>query len=193
MSRSPFRTAWLLALFIAFGAGVTQAGEPGESIRPLTDLSRLADAASDIPPYEILMTADTVSRFDGIFDMPKWTPPGSREPATHPVAVFTVISFQSYAKPGKYGDEYTSDGVNTFMVDMDKIPFCQYSAALRDIAALKPGDIVRLCWMHIYVDQNGSRYPERPVTLIQPAQAPEGVEMPPPYVAPPADLQARPL
>lgn len=193
MSNSLFRPAWLLTLLTALCTVTVTAAESASSIRQLTDLSRLAETPADIPPYEILMIADTIARFDGIFDMPKWTPPGSREPATHPVAVFTIITFQTHARPGKYGDDYKNGAVNTFMVDMDKVPFCQYSNALRDIAALRPGEIVRLCWMHIYVDQNGSRYPERPVTLLQPARVPEGAQLPPPYTPPPAGLQARPL
>lgn len=192
MSNFILRPVCLLIWAMALCKGIAVAAESNESapprLRPLTDIGHLEDRATDIPPYEVLMTADTIARFDGIFDMPKWAPPG-QGPATRRVAVFSIIDYTHYAKPGPYGDERAP----LFMVSMEKPPFCQYTSALHDIAALKPGDVVRLCWMHIYVDQNGSRYPERPVTFLQPARVPEGARMPPPYVAPDADRQPRPL
>lgn len=174
----------------AEGAGSALAAQDTSPGSSLTDQRHLKeDGECAIPPYEILMTADTIARFDGIFPMPKWSPPGTRGNPMRNVAVFSVISWTSYFKPGKYGDERDA----LFMVDMEKTPFCQYTNALRDIAALKPGDTVRLCWMHIYVDDKGSRYPERPVTRLLPAPAPEGVRMPPPYAPPSPDRRPRPL
>lgn len=174
----------------AEGAGSALAGQEASRGTSLTDLRHLKENGERaIPPYEILMTADTIARFDGIFPMPKWSPPGAQGNATRNVAVFSVISWTSYEKPGKYGDGRSPQ----FMVDMEKTPFCQYADALSDIAALKPGDTVRLCWMHIYVDDKGVRSPERPVTLLQAAEAPEGKPMPPPYMPPPLDRMPRPL
>lgn len=189
MRNLSFRPVWLLALLTVFcSAAASAESSLPAPLRPLTDLGHLADGPNDIPPYEVLMTADAIARFDGIFDMPRWTPPGTG-PATRPVAVFSIVDYTHYAKPGTYGDERAA----RIMVSMDKAPFCQYTAALRDIAALQPGAIVRLCWMHIYVDQNGSRYPERPVTLLRPATLPEGAKLPPPYVAPSPERMPRPL
>lgn len=174
----------------AEGAGSALAAQDTSQESALTDLRHLQnDGGCAIPPYEILMTADTIARFDGIFPMPKWSPPGVQGNPTRNVAVFSVISWQSHVKPGKYGDEQNP----LFMVDMEKAPFCQYANALRDIATLKPGDTVRLCWMHIYVDDKSSRYPERPVTLLQAAKVSEGVHMPPPYAPPSPDRMPRPL
>lgn len=182
--------AALWCLPVVEGAGSALAAEDASPDTCLTDLRHLKEGGEcAIPPYEILMTADAIVRFDGIFPMPKWSPPGVQGNPTRDVAVFSVISWTSYEKSGKYGDEQSPQ----FMVDMEKTPFCQYADALRDIAALKPGDTVRLCWMHIYVDDRGSRYPERPVTLLQAAKAPEGTPMPPPYMPPSPDRMPRPL
>ncbi len=194
MNRFAFPYGLLAAAFLLAASGSAAAGDADSAVAapgaPETDRGCLQAACGQaIPPYEILMTADTIARFDGIVDMPKWSPPGSGEPATRPVAVFSIISWQSYDKPGRYGDEQA----RLFTVAMDKTPPCQYGDALRDIAALKKGDIVRLCWMHIYIDAEGSRYPERPVTWLKPARLPEGAQLPPPYTPPPLDRQPRPL
>ncbi len=143
-----------------------------------------------LPPYEILMTADVVARFDGVFPVPRWRPVGDfASPAEGRAAVFTIVSWNAYNKLGKYGDAREP----RFMADMDQPPPGQYARALEDIAALAPGDIVRLCWMHIYVDDRGNRYPERPVVYMKKTTLPPGVEPPPPYAHPSPEKQPRAL
>lgn len=81
------------------------------------------------------------------------------------LAVFTIDKYTEYKKPGEYGDPkqetfqfLTEDNLKNAKVPADIIAI---------IKALKPGDKVVLEWEHRYMNNGGSRYPERPVTRIK--------------------------
>ena len=75
---------------------------------------------------------------------------------------FHIIAYESYEKPGQYGDAQQT--VQRF-TDLE-------GAHAATIAKLSKGDKVRLEWDHNYVtrSENGgeSKYPERVITMIEP-------------------------
>ena len=104
------------------------------------------------------------------------------------LATFRVLQYLEYRKPGEYGDPQADRF--SFLVD-DTLGRLHIPAAFADIVrALKPGDRVHLVWQHDYVTrtENGgtAKFPERPLTLIEPA-APDktatGQPTPPPAPA----------
>lgn len=82
-------------------------------------------------------------------------------------AVFRIIKYLDYQKPGKYGDEKQEK----LMVDLNPAhkPTLQGADILKKIAALKAGDKVVLHWSHYYMHKDSSSFPERPVISIEPA------------------------
>lgn len=82
------------------------------------------------------------------------------------LAVFKIVKYLDYKKPGEYGDPKQAE----FMVlieDNRKRP--KVPAAIRDaILALKPGELVHLKWNHDYVTKDGSSFPERPIVMLEP-------------------------
>lgn len=82
-------------------------------------------------------------------------------------AVFRIIKYLDYQKPGKYGDEKQEK----LMVDLNPAhkPILQGADILKKIAALKAGDKVVLHWSHYYMHKDSSSFPERPVISIEPA------------------------
>ncbi|WP_067777368.1 hypothetical protein [Akkermansia glycaniphila] len=129
--------------------------------------------------YEVLATFKTIARFDGYKDIPcRHLTSLCPDRCGHAsrVAVFTVASYLDYHKGGKYGDEKQQ----TVYVDVAKPVYGQSPQVAETIAKLKPGDIVRLDWQHLYMHDGGSMYPVRPVNSIAPAKLPEGIVLPPP-------------
>ena len=82
-------------------------------------------------------------------------------------AVFRIVKYLDYRKPGKYGDEKQDQ----LMVDVNPAhkPILQGADILKKVAALKPGDKVILHWSHYYMHRDSSSFPERPVISIEPA------------------------
>lgn len=82
-------------------------------------------------------------------------------------AVFRIVKYLDYRKPGKYGDEKQEQ----LMVDVNPAhkPILQSADILKKISALKPGDRVVLHWAHYYMHRNSSSFPERPVISVEPA------------------------
>ena len=82
-------------------------------------------------------------------------------------AVFRIVKYLDYRKPGKYGDEKQEQ----LMVDVNPAhkPILQSADILKKISALKPGDKVVLHWAHYYMHRNSSSFPERPVISVEPA------------------------
>lgn len=82
-------------------------------------------------------------------------------------AVFKIIKYLDYRKPGKYGDEKQEQ----LMIDVNPAhkPILQGADILKEVAALKPGDKVVLHWSHYYMHKDSSFFPERPVISIEPA------------------------
>jgi hypothetical protein len=84
-------------------------------------------------------------------------------------ATFSNLQYTTYEKRGEYGD----DKAESFLIQLtgagaDALP----AGASELVAALKPGDRVRLGWDHQYVKrvepQGGeSQFPRRPVVLLE--------------------------
>ncbi len=82
------------------------------------------------------------------------------------LAQFRVCSNESYEKPGKYGDGKAEVG-STLLVDVGRDVPGQDEEVAHKIAALHPGDKVRLTVSHYYVQEGGVYYPVRPVTSLE--------------------------
>ncbi|MBR6797264.1 MAG: hypothetical protein IKM45_01060 [Opitutales bacterium] len=81
------------------------------------------------------------------------------------LAVFKIENYNKYEQLGKYGDPQTEEFV--FMLKSTTGKSDVPPALAEKIAALKPGDKVRLVWEHVYIsDENGSR-PERPIRVLE--------------------------
>lgn len=152
---------------------------PGDAPAPVASAAQPALPQATFKQYEVLATHKTLARFDGYKDIPcrhlTSLCPDRCGHATR-VAVFTIASYLDYHKGGKYGD----DKEQAVYVDVAKPVYGQSPQVAQTIAGLKPGDIVRLDWQHLYMHDGGSMYPVRPVNNIAPAKLPEGVALPPP-------------
>lgn len=82
------------------------------------------------------------------------------------VAVFRVIANESYAKPGKYGDDKAEPGSEMLIDAAADVPG-QDAAVQETLAALTPGDTVRLTQKHYYADMGGVHMPVRPITELK--------------------------
>lgn len=99
------------------------------------------------------------------------------------VAVFRVISNESYAKPGKYGDDKAEPGSEILIDAKEDVPG-QDVSVLKTLASLTPGDVVVLTQKHYYADFGDVLMPVRPVTelnLKEKAQKPLPPLPPDPY------------
>ncbi len=118
-------------------------------------------------PYDTLATNSTIAVFEGISKRPcmfRTALCPDRCGHSKEVARFKIVEYLDYTKPGEYGDEkqeyfYANININS-EEDRQKKEFIDF------IKGLKEGDKVKLNWDHIYVDNNGSRYPERPIRSI---------------------------
>ncbi|KAI9008534.1 flp protein [Hyaloraphidium curvatum] len=88
------------------------------------------------------------------------------------VAVFKVLGYTNYEKPGKYGDEKQQ----RFHVKLAGIGAEKNADVVAKIKALKPNDKVVLDWNHDYVTRGGSKSPERPVVKLEPISAEAATE-----------------
>lgn len=81
------------------------------------------------------------------------------------LATFKIESYNTYEKPGKYGDPKT----NEFSVMLRSTT--EQNGVSADIAqkisALKPGDKVHLVWEHIYVTDDTGAFPERVIRTLE--------------------------
>lgn len=82
------------------------------------------------------------------------------------VAVFRVIANEAYAKPGKYGDDKAEPGSEILIDAVADVPG-QDAAVQETLAALTPGDTVRLTQKHYYADMGGVHMPVRPITELK--------------------------
>lgn len=82
------------------------------------------------------------------------------------VAVFRVLSNEAYAKPGKYGDDKAEPGSEILIDAAADVPG-QDAAVQETLAALTPGDTVRLTQKHYYADMGGVHMPVRPITELK--------------------------
>jgi len=118
---------------------------------------------------ELLSSHDTVARFTGLQDhkcMGRTSLCPDRCGESGKLAVFEIVKYIKYDKPGEYGDPKQEK----FMVLIeDNMKNAKVSKAIRDaVVALKPGDLVHLQWNHDYVTQAGSKFPERPIKDVSP-------------------------
>lgn len=96
------------------------------------------------------------------------------------LANFRVLKNESYQKPGKYGDDKADTGSSLHIDIKHDVPGQDESVA-KEIEKLAPGDTVRMTITHFYVDDNGSRYPIRPVTMFEKIEKPaDAPTLPPP-------------
>jgi hypothetical protein len=118
--------------------------------------------------FQVLATHKTIAEFTGIQHFPcrhmtSLCP--DRCTHAHDAAVFNIVEYESYEKPGQYGDEKQS--VYRVRLDNNGTTDKQDPALIAVIKDLAPGQRVRLSWEHIYVSDNGSKYPERPLRSIE--------------------------
>ncbi|KIZ06633.1 hypothetical protein MNEG_1317 [Monoraphidium neglectum] len=85
-------------------------------------------------------------------------------------------AYLEYEKPGEYGDEKRGQFAFDLKGQQGRSgPLADTQAALAEqVQALSPGDWVWLSWVHEYVHDGGSSFPERPVTAMQPISPEEG-------------------
>lgn len=81
------------------------------------------------------------------------------------MAIFTIDEYTLWVKKGEYGDDKQT--AFQFLTENNlkkaKIP----AELLAQMKTLKPGDKVVLEWEHRYMNRDGSRWPERPVTKLE--------------------------
>jgi hypothetical protein len=132
-----------------------------------------ADAADKADKVELLSTHETVAEFTGI-EYRACRGATSRCPencgSSGEYAVFTIVKYLKYEKPGKYGDAEAKDK-RIRISDYHKKPAGdpKLNAIIKE---LKQGDQVLLSWDHNYVTKKyktgttGS-FPERPITKLE--------------------------
>ena len=81
------------------------------------------------------------------------------------MVTFTIDKYTDYQKPGEYGDPKQETFQFLLEDNMKNAKVPDDIAAI--IRALKPGDKVILEWEHRYMNRDGSRYPERPITKLK--------------------------
>ena len=141
----------MFTLLVAFVlAGITFAGEPAPEKQ-----------------RQLLSSHDTIARFAGLADhqcLGRTSLCPDRCGESGKLATFEIVKYLRYEKPGEYGDPKQE----RFMVLIeDNMKHAKVPAAIRDaILVLKPGDLVHLQWNHDYVTQDGSKFPERPITSL---------------------------
>jgi hypothetical protein len=84
-------------------------------------------------------------------------------------AEFKVLSYDYYEKPGKYGDERQTQFHARLDSNEESRTDYQDSKFSELIRNLVPGQKVKLCWEHIYVNDasTGSKWPERPIRSLE--------------------------
>ncbi|KAH7824557.1 putative Tvp14 [Monocercomonoides exilis] len=84
------------------------------------------------------------------------------------IGLFKVDEYEHYEKLGEYGDEEQTMIYVSLKADADEDK--QDPAIIAQIRTLTPGQKVKLLYEHIYVTQGGSKFPERPVRMIEPIE-----------------------
>lgn len=117
---------------------------------------------------DLLSSHDTEARFIGLKDrmcMGRTSLCPDRCGHSGKLATFEIVKYLNYQKPGQYGDPKQE----RFMVLVgDNMKNPKVPVEIRDaILALKPGDLVHLKWNHDYVTRGGSKFPERPIVLLE--------------------------
>lgn len=165
---------WASAL--AKQLGVTDKDGHGPDLKSAEWRAAVEKKLAELNQRELLSSHDTVATFTGIADHQcrgRTAQCPDRCGHSGKLATFEIVKYLAYEKPGQYGDEKQK----TFQVLIEdnmkhaKVP----AEILKAIEALKPGATVRLKWNHDYVTKAGSKFPERPITSIEP-MTPEQIE-----------------
>ncbi len=118
-------------------------------------------------PGEILSTHATVARYDGLILRPcHFMTADCPNDCDHAgiYAIFTMVDYVDYQKPGQYGDEKQLEFFLR-IADKNDNPDPLVAPELREeIDDLEKGDIVELDWAHVYITDEHGAYPERIVT-----------------------------
>lgn len=122
---------------------------------------------------ELLSSHDTEARFTGLQNhtcrgLTALCP--DRCGDSGKMAIFEIVTYLDYKKPGEYGDA-KQKAFQVLIEDTQgnaKVPKKISDAIL----ALKPGEMVHLKWNHDYVTKEGSKFPERPILLVEPLKKP---------------------
>ena len=118
--------------------------------------------------YKVLSTHSTIARFEGIIHRPcmfRTALCPDRCGHARDLARFTILQYLNYEKKDKYGDEQEKEFYANINPNAEEDK--QSTEVLNIIKDLKVGDQVKLDWEHIYVDNGGAKYPERPIRSIE--------------------------
>lgn len=122
-------------------------------------------------PGETLSVHRTLARYEGTVDQPcRFMTSECPNRCDHGgrYAVFAIVEYTDYEKPGKYGDA-KQERFLVRVAHKDGLPDAETPEALRKvIEGLRPGQVVGLDWAHVYVTDpaSGSKWPERVVTRL---------------------------
>ena len=151
--------AFLLALALTASLPANEPTAKQPAVKP-------ADPASK---RELLSSLDTVARFKGLTDhkcLGRTSLCPDRCGDSGKLATFEILRYLKYDKPGQYGDPKQDQFMVLIEDNMEhvKVPKDIHAAVI----ALKPGDLVHLCWNHDYVTKNHASFPERPIKDLTP-------------------------
>jgi len=111
---------------------------------------------------DLLSLHETVSQFSGLQEKrclykTSLCPDRCNHGGT--IAIFTILKYLKYDKPGKYGDARSKK----YHIRSSEVG--EHFKTVFDI--LKLDDYVLLHWNHDYVHRGGSSFPERPMTELK--------------------------
>ncbi|XP_066917699.1 uncharacterized protein [Clytia hemisphaerica] len=91
------------------------------------------------------------------------------------IAVFPVVKYLNYEKPGEYGDKKQENYRVRPSDPVEKSGLTPERKAV--LEGLKSGDYVLLSWNHDYVHTGGCSSPQRPITKLVKISKEEADEM----------------
>ena len=146
---------------VAFAAVLT-----GCQTTVLNNESAIAEKYAKASKVDVLSTHQTISRlkdvkFHTCRGMTALCP--DRCGDSGEFASFEILEYKNYAKNGEYGDGKQSE-FRVQLTDFNKKPL--KNSVAKYVSKLEVGDRVELDWNHLYVDQNGSKFPVREVVRI---------------------------
>ena len=128
----------------------------------------LGQAEDKAIPYDVLSVHKTEATFKGTREhkcMGRTSLCPDQCGHSGTLAVFAIEKYIEYKKPGEYGDP--KQETFQFLVEDNKKNPKVPADIVAIINALKPGDKVELDWEHRYMNNDGSRYPERQITRVK--------------------------
>ena len=127
---------------------------------------------------DLLSLHETVAQFDGLeqqqcFFMTALCPDECGHGGTN--AVFSILQYLKYEKPGEYGDPKSDKYFVRVTQDVEVTGLIPERKQVLD--SLQTGDYVLLNWNHDYVHNQGSSFPERPITKLVKISADEAKQL----------------